>query len=285
MNNIFNIKRLGLVARKDLMENGKRYLLLFLTMLGIMTIVLTVQSWDHYSSIEKKISYPSNLNYMLFTSLTVLFCICGMLFASTFMSPMNSKIKRISYLVCPSSNLEKFFSRWSIITVGYIIAFFTALWVADMLRVGICSARFSDMEVHFLDLKKLVYFGDDWDIRQKYFIEERVFIIGVSLYFLFQSLFVLGATFWEKATFVKTFIAGAAVVLAYVLLCRQAILLAYGSFNNFGNMLQSFELPEKSETTQEQAIALIACVIVLFALINWTLAYFRLRESEITKRL
>ncbi|MDR2473683.1 MAG: hypothetical protein LBD53_09025, partial [Tannerella sp.] len=127
MNNTFNIKRFGLVFRKDLMENLKRYALLLLAILGIMTIILTTISLDYYDH-----SY-NNLNNMLLQWLSYMFSTFGILFASTFMTPMNSKIKRIAYLVSPASNLEKYLSRWMIITVGYILAFFAALWVSDAL--------------------------------------------------------------------------------------------------------------------------------------------------------
>jgi len=285
MNNTLNIKRFGLVLRKDLMENWKRYMLLFLTMLGIMAIVLIWQSLEYYSFVKRHGSNYINLNNNLLTTLSLMFGAFGLLFASIFMNPMNSKIKRVSYLVNPSSNLEKYLSRWIIITVGYIIAFFAALWVAEILRVGICSARYPDMEINFLDFNKLVHTGDDWNIKQKYALEKPVFIIGISLYFLLQSLFILGSTFWEKATFIKTFTAGIIIVLAYILLCRWAILLSYGGFEGFGNVFQSFEALDKKEIDQEKAITIIASFISVFTITNWILAYFRFCESEITKRL
>ncbi|MDR0575782.1 MAG: hypothetical protein LBG96_17475 [Tannerella sp.] len=283
MNNILDVKRFGLVFRKDLMENWKRYTLLFLTMLGFMTIVLTAQSLDHYSDIER--GGPGyNLNESLLTFLSFAFAACGILFASTFMSPMNSKIKRISYLVCPSSNLEKYLSRWIIITIGYIISFFAALWIADSLRVGICSARFPNLDIKFLDLTKLVYTGNDWE-KNGFLLDKDTFGIAISLYFLFQSLYLLGATFWEKASFIKTFTAGAVITLAFILLCRWAILFSYGSFEGFENVLSSFGPVNKNNINKEQVFTVIHLILSAFTLFNWTIAYFRLCESEITKRL
>ena len=127
MNNIFDIKRFGLVFRKDLMEGWKRYSLLFLTMLGIIAVVLIWYYLDHYNDIVKHnvVSTRGDVNALRY--LALLFGGFGLIFAATFMSPMNSKLKKITYLVNPSSSLEKYFTRWIIVTVVYIISFFIAI--------------------------------------------------------------------------------------------------------------------------------------------------------------
>lgn len=284
MNNIFDIRRFGFVFRKDIMENWKRYMLLFLTMFGIMAIILIWFSWEYYDSFERLGRSYTNLNHDLLTYASLMFGAFGLLFASTFMHPMNSKTKRIAYLTSPSSNLEKYLSRWIIITAGYILAFFVTLWITDTLRVGICSARFPDQEVKFLDFAKLVYMEDGWK-KSGYLFEKELFIIMVSMYFLLQSIFILGSTFWEKASFIKTFIAGIIITLIFILLCRWAILFSYGGFDGFGNVLSSFDPVRKERINQQQAVAFAASVLSVFTLINWILAFFRLRESEITKRI
>ena len=281
MNNIFNIKRFGLVLRKDFMENWRRYVLLFLTMLGVITIVNTWYSLSEYSNIKG--GHIINLEYLnkqllLFSSL--MFGGFGLLFSSTFMTPMNSKIKRITYLSNPSSNAEKYLTRWIIITVGYIISFFIALYIGDILRVGICSVYYSEIDSRFLDITKLVSF----EYENYYVFAKDYFIISICFYFLFQSLFVLGSTFWEKGTFVKTFTAVTLIILLYVLICRGFILFFYENIDMFGNVINSI-LPEKKDITQEQSITIIACITSFFSISNWLLAFFRFRESEIIKRL
>lgn len=288
MNNLLNIKRLGLNFRKDLLENGKRYLLLYLTMLGIMTIILTWMSWENYTIRTRHgLVDIRHINQNLLMTACFFFAGFGVLFASTFSQPINSKIRRISYLVYPASNLEKFLTRWLLLTVGYVIAFFTALWLADMVRTGICAARFPKQEVSFLDLTKLVYTGEKtWNHQAGYLFNKPVFFIVVSAYFFFQSLFILGATFWEKASFVKTFTAGAFIVLVFALVYRSIILLCYGDFGHLGHVIESFLDPiERTEVNRELMCAIIALIISLFTLGNWTLSFFRFRESEITKRL
>jgi hypothetical protein len=196
---------------------------------------------------------------------------------------MNSKLKRLSFLVSPSSNFEKFFSRWMIVTIGYILAFFAAMWIADALRVAVITARFPDMEIKFLDVTKLVYPGDDYNTGD-YMMPKFVFVILVFIYFFFQSLFLLGATFWEKASFIKTFTAISVIVFVYTILCRWTILISYEEgLNGFGRVLDS--LLNKYNDTKNLPLLFINTVLSVFILANWVLAFFRFRESEIIKRL
>ena len=286
MNNILNIKRLGLVFRKDILENWKRYALLFLTMLGVMVVMLTLNYWNHYSDIEivGKRNVNSDKNKDILAYLSLLFGIFGFIFASIFTSPMNNKLKKITYLLSPSSNFEKYFTRWVIVTVAYIISFFIAMWIADIIRIAICSARFPDNNITFIDLTKLVYMGDE-RITGDCLFSKEIFILLFSIYFLFQSLFILGSTFWEKSSFIKTFTVMGLIVLSYILICRWTILLFYGEIDAFVNVLGSFESIRKTGMNEKTVSLIASSVISVFTLANWTLAFFRFRESEIAKRL
>jgi len=276
MNNTFNIKRFGYVFRKDLIENLKRYLLLFLTLLGIMAIVITF-----YSLVNNK-DANWKLNIELLTMLSFMFLATGVWFASTFSLPMNSKLKRISYIIFPASNLEKFLTRWIVITIGFVMAFFAALWIADALRVAICSYVIPEIDIHFLDLSKLVYPDKDYSLRE-YMVPKAAFIFLISLYFLLQSLFLLGSTFWEKSSFIKIFTVCAVICTAFILICRWTIFFFYGAFSGFWNVIASFELNQIM--TAEQACIFSASILAVFTVAFWVLAYFRLKESEIINRL
>jgi hypothetical protein len=270
-----------MVFRKDFLENGKWYLLLFLTMTGILGVILIWRSLFLYNKIAGG-SY-TDVNGDLLIFMTFLFPVFGILFASTIMKPMNNKVKRIFYLISPSSNLEKYLSRWMIITIGYIIAFFISFWIVDALRVGICSARYPDLDIRFMDLRQLISPGEGHP-GNYFFYSKSFFGIAVGMYLFFQSIFILGATFWEKATFIKTFSAGVIITIAFILICRWTILLFYGDFNSFFNMLSSFEPQMEGRLDEDKVFTGTAFILSVCALINWTLAFFRFRESEIIKR-
>lgn len=285
MNNIFDFKRFGLVLYKDMREHGKRYLLQFLMMCGVMSVILIWTSLDFLHDMKIIRSYYQtieHLNIKLLGFSSLMFAGFGALMASSLMEPMNSKTKRISFLTSPSSNFEKYLSRWLIVTVGYTIAFFVALWISDALRVSICTVVYPGFDVQFIDLSRL-FPAEGSDYSNYLFPEMILFRLILSIYLFVQSLFVLGAVFWEKASFIKTFATGVVISLLYLFLCNCAIQLFYETSNDFGNVINSFAavvfLQEK-----DCAAWLFLGVLILIALLNWTLAFFRFRESEIIKR-
>lgn len=283
MNNTFNIKRFGWVLGKDFQENGRRYLLQFLTMFGIMLVILTMVSWSNYNTFDYDPARFSadDLNQTLLNIVLFMFFAFGILIASTLMEPMRNKTGRIAYLTNPSSNFEKILSRWLIVTVVYIIAFFVALWLADVFRVGICAAKYAEFDVRFLDFNMLV---DSGNSERNYYVvdDQPSFRLGLGFYIFIQSLFILGSTFWEKATFVKTFSASIVIFMLFLLICSWTIKIAYSDFENFTNVLNSFQVHKFGD---DKAFLLAACGFIFFALVNWTIAFFRFRESEIIKRL
>jgi len=284
MKNIFNIKRFGLVFRKDMMENMKRYTLLFLTLIGIMAIVSISKTWNYCYNFGYSDRFDSLIhNRSLLTFMSLTFLAGGLLFSSTFMAPMNSKLRRLSFLSTPASNFEKFFSRWLIVTIGYLFAFFVAMWIAEAFRVAIVGAKFPDLEIKFIDLTRLYYPTGDWS--GNYMVPKFVFTILIGAYFLFQSYFLLGATFFEKTSFVKTFVALSVIICVYGALCAGAINLFYEEgFEGFGCVMDSFL---GFKTDQKDHIAKVWAHIIpaIVTIGNWLLAYRRFCESEVIKKL
>ncbi|NDV45904.1 hypothetical protein D0T49_02435 [Paludibacter sp. 221] len=280
MNNIFSIKRFWFVTKKNFLENWKQYSVQALTMFGIMFVIFLSISFDHYKDLEQ--GYAHDTEILLLAWSSILFLIFGIFTASTFMEPMRNKTKRIAYLINPSSNLEKFLSRWLIVSVGYVIMFFVCLWLADMLRVAILSIRFPQFDIPMLDFGRMMPTEGKNNISFVFF-SRSFFSMWVGVYTLTQSLFILGATFWEKATFVKTFSAGIIIWGALIMLCRWTIMAFYnGDFSQFGNVLDSFSMNRIEEST---GFTIITCILLFFTLANWTISFFRFRESEIIKRL
>jgi len=278
MNNTFGIKRFSLVTGKDFQENWKWYGLQFLAMFGIIAVVLFLQSESIYRAIGRE-DQGALLVWACF-----LFFGFGIVFASTLMEPMRSKTKRTAYLMNPSSNLEKYVSRWLIVTVGYIIAFFVALWLADLLRVAIFSIRYPEGESNMISISRLT--SADCNGNLLFYIKYHFgFLAGLFLFY--QSICVLGSTFWEKASFVKTFAALTVIVWVFFLFVRWAILIFYTGLNHFGNVVEYMlysVFGRNNEISGNNLMMVMTGVFVFFTLINWTIAFFRFRESEIIKR-
>ena len=281
MNNIFNMKRFGLVLSKDFHEKWKKYVLQFLTMFGIMAVILIWVTYVEHPGSQFFRQEAYNDNLLLIVS--IMFLGFGIFFASTLMDSMREKTKRIACLTTPASHFEKFISRWLIVTIGYVIAFFIALWMADAIKVS----YFSEYKIPFLDFDGLI--GPRVNDLDKYynyvFPSKSYFGFGIGIYALLQSLFILGATFWEKSSFIKTFAAGVVIVLSFLLLNYWMIKIVFHDMEGLGKAMDALLPRNTTQETGNTVMLLIACFLSFCALLNWVIAFFRFRESEIIKRL
>ena len=280
MNNIFNFKRFGLVLSKDFRENRKKYLLQWLTMFGILTVVFMLYS---YRALQG--NHNPDFNQVFLQMSSFLFLGFGVFFASTSMNSMREKTSRIAYLTMPASNLEKYLSRWLIVTIGFIIFFFIALWMADAVRVVYCHYRNPELDIRFLDFTKLVNPEETINFRVYAFFSKEFFAFCLCLYFFLQSLFILGAAFWQKASFVKTFSAIVVLVILFYFINWGMIKIVHHDFDNFGNQLGPFLTAKFFDFSENIFFLIGACLFIPFTFFNWIVAFFRLRESEIIKRL
>lgn len=278
-NDTFSIKRLGLLLQKDIQENWKRYLMYMATLYGGLTIVLSLIPNQHIEHIR----YAHTYHHDLIELSCILFFICGLFFTSTMMTPMNNKTKRIAFLSNPSSSFEKFLYRWLIVTVVYFIVFFVTINLADITRVVISSIRFPDAEVSLIDFNKTVGANDYSKHDNEYLFSPEIFKLMIAFYFLLHSIFVLGATFWPKNSFIKTFSACLILILSYVFMADSFTHLLLGAEEKaaFNQFLNPYSDLIESSTTPEMLIPL---VFYILAITMYILSYFRFKESEVINR-
>jgi hypothetical protein len=288
MNNLFDIKRFGLVLRKDLKENLTRYLMYFGVLTGVLFLFFVLFNQHPHSYIYEygiEVKAYQNANKLLLSISMTAFTCGAILAASMIMKPMNEKIKRISYLILPASSLEKFLSRWLIVTVGYLLLFFAAMYIADFLFMCYWKFRFSPFfEIHWIDLRELYTLKNGYEV----FFEFSYFVLSLTVFYLVQSIFVLGATFRSRNSFPKTFFAVAAVINVYLYICNNVINLFYeNNLNGFGHVMESFFYKGSALNPDPdgEIPVWIFCTLAFFTLFNWVIAYFRFREQELTEKL
>lgn len=272
-NIFFSPERFLLLCKKDLMESWKTMLLRFVTLYAILAILFLYIGYLQYK-------FPPNSEYLKNYYVTATF-ICwgfGCLFASLTMENMGTKIKRISYLMTPATSFEKYISRLILTVVLFIVASILAFKLADYTRVIIYSIRYPEIEIHLANIKGII--GND--SMQSIIQNWGQFFCGLSIYLFFQSLFVLGSTLWYKKPFIKTLAAGLIIVLAFIVIDGAFIHFAFkDGIRDFGNSLGYY-----SENASQLFSTLNVTVFFsFFTLLNWTLAYFRFKESEIINRI
>ena len=246
-----------------------------------MTVVLVWNGYFAYRThdsvrfLERHMEADPAWGFILIAFLWFLFGF-GCLSGSLTMEKMKSKTNRLSVLMTPATPFEKFFSRWLVSTVVLLVVFFITFELADYTRVLVYSLIYPDVKEVILpvNLGDLVGSGKRWYLFHKTY--ELTLVL--SIYCFAQSLFVLGSSVWPKNSFLKTFVSVTIIVLIYVLVgMLVGDMLFSGSSKDYGYIFSSI--------TKEQVTVMVTVGFMLFAFVNWTLAYFRFKESEIIQRM
>ena len=272
----FSLPRFMNLCRKEMVENWKSNVLRMVLMYGVMAVVMV---WNGY--FEYRYWHSGQIEDPAWTFLLVVFIWSlwgfGCLSASFTMEKMKTKTSRTSMLMVPATPFEKFFSRWFVFTVVFLVIFLISYKLADYTRFIIYSLAYPEEKDFIIpvDLSHLV--GE----RKTYYTLCRTglqFGALLSAYFFVQSLFVLGSSIWPKNSFLKTFASGTVIAIVYFLL---AVFMSKMFLEN-GNYYSENVFTGMSEDT---AMSIMIVVGIFFTLMNWTLAYFRFKESEIVNRM
>ena len=271
-NSFFCPSRFGMLCRKEIVENWRALLLRVLLMYGVFALLLLWNGYAEYIYLDldyyqAKYKEDPAWNFVYLVAYWSLFGF-GAIAASLTMEKMRDKTGRISVLMLPATSFEKFFSRWLISTVGYLVAFFLVFELADFTRVAVFSLARPD-------LSELIEPARFWSTEFMWRGDEYIRWYLMALYFFVQSLFVLGGTVWPKNSFLKTFAAVMLIVFIYFALSAMLID-ALGKMGGNYRFIFRAMFPEQT---------VFLAFFAVFALVNWTLAYFRFKESEIIQRM
>ncbi|MDE6819768.1 MAG: hypothetical protein K2P55_11990 [Bacteroides acidifaciens] len=269
----FSLPRFMNLCRKEMVESWKSNVLRIVLLYGVMAVAMVCNGYFEYHG--QKSSIDTTWPFLLATFVWVLWGF-GCLSASFTMEKMKTKTGRISTLMTPVTSFEKFFSRWLICTVVFLVVFLITYKLADYTRVMVYSLAYPEKDfIAPVDLSHLVGKG-----KYYYTLCRTGWEFGalIAAYFFVQSLFILGSTIWSKNSFLKTFASVTVIVLGYfgVGVFMSKMLLERGVYYSFGD-----DVAMSEETMR----GLLIAICIFLTLFNWTLAYFRFKESEIINRM
>ena len=218
MNNTFDIERFFNTLKLDIATNWRRFSFAFFGALACLFCMFVLTLSDYKDYLDPSI-HNEALNGMATCSYVCLMfysILCGGLMFNN----MKTKQRRISFLMLPASNLEKFLSRWLMSTVGAFLVFLVALLVADIGRavIGIImglnphgSVFLSFFGIGFEGIPKVLsYIGD-------MFVSGRgdYFFYILSCFVVAQAVFVLGGALFRRHAVLLTILT--MIVLSSVL--------------------------------------------------------------------
>lgn len=267
----FSFPRFANYFKKVLVEDRKRLLQRIITVFGLLVVfgaIISDSCYQHYME-ALKIGIVCNeidpaIDGLMPLFVFGLFIGCA-LSASFIMEPMSSKTGRIYALMLPATSFEKYFVRWFIYTIGYLVVYYLLFLLVDVMRVCVFSVVYPEIDIiTFLNpYAEIVALRDDAPLG---------FI--VSLYLLLQSIFVLGSSLWPKYAFLKTF-------TAYTILGMAFTAFFAGIMNLFDRPGNSYIMPELSE---DACFLIATCGVMMVTLFFWWLAYKRFKEMEVVNR-
>ena len=267
----FSFPRFANYFKKVLVEDRKRLLQRIITVFGLLVVfsaIISDSCYQHYMEALKIGIVRSEIDPAIDGLMPLfvfgLFIGCA-LSASFIMEPMSSKTSRIYALMLPATSFEKYFVRWFIYTIGYLVVYYFLFLLVDVMRVCVFSVIYPEIDIiTFINpYAEIVALRDEVPLG-----------FVVSLYLLLQSIFVLGSSLWPKYAFLKTF-------TAYTILGMAFSAFFAGLMNLFNRPGNSYIMPVLSEDT----LFLIAtCGVMMVTLFFWWLAYKRFKEMEVVNR-
>lgn len=202
-----------------------------------------------------------------------------MVCATRIMEVMNTKNKRISYMMLPATNGEKFISRGIYVCITSMVIFFVGLFFAELTRLALLPLFDAPKEFSSFCLFDIisVSFYDTIHINPEAYGTSSTFIpylFLISNGLWGHSIYILGGTYFRKHPFVKTWgiCMMAFIIFAYIFinLSRESIIL---SIEN-----------ETLWADTEVILQILSIIFLAFTVFNWTLSYHLFRNSQITDR-
>ena len=195
--------------------------------------------------------------------------------ATRIMEVMNTKNKRISYMMLPATNGEKFISRAVYVCITSMVIFFVGLFFAELTRLALLPLFYAPKEFSSFCLFDIIN-KTDLSYYELFSYSGHEFVIlllfWISWFLWSHSIYILGGTYFRKYPFVKT----------WGIMMLLFVIIAY----IYGNMIAQklflyFDPINENSWFNAQTISIIFLALTVF---NWTLSYHLFRNSQITDR-
>ena len=271
-NRYFSFSRLGLVMKRDFMENWKTNLYRFL---GPYTIFLLVM-W--FSSMNMT-NFNEFSDIVSATFFSVLF-FGGSFTASYVLETMNTQQKRTSFLMLPATTFEKFFARFLYVTLGFVVLSTIALLLAEVTRFLLLPLF--DLPDTFKQSTLPSVWQTIMNVRTFNFNGSGIMesVVGWLFLIWIHSFFLLGGCRWYKNAFWKTL--GLIILVNFFFIFVSVNLVE--SLDE--SVMEEIVLWCEANFSWVTVTGILSFAIVMFMLLillNWWLSYRCFTRSQVIK--
>lgn len=270
INNTFNMSRFGWLLRKDLKENGKLYLMGLVLMWGVLALANYFAGYlflDKGEMMANELRGNAAMSYFLESKFEIFILfpfVFGLVVSSLAFSKLKSKTGRIDMLMLPASNLEKYMVRWLISTLVFMVCYVLVFLLADASSCYILGVVYPEkMSIPMLDLSEVFNLNGD-----------SQWITTLCMLAFLHSFYFLGSAVAPKLSFLKTFVVLSVLSVIYSIFAAicQNVIFADAVFNPSGETVEILE-------------SVIRVGLLVLAVVNYVIAYYRFKESEVIHRL
>ncbi|WP_026210333.1 hypothetical protein [Flexithrix dorotheae] len=253
MDYIFNIQRFGLLLNREFRINAKFIGIVTGAIVGLLCFILFVAIANVYGDGMSVFNIHTNIYLAILIP-------GGILLTSISFSDLHNNLKRLNYLLLPSSSFEKFFSMLLITTVGWVLGFTIVYAIVSEIANGI-GAYYTGNRLEFESFNPFSEMA--WD--------------GIKAYISVQALFLAGAAYFKNYAFFRTL---------FTLVVFGA-LLALGGYLIFADLIHGENQPSgpSKEFKDFTEYTLVPIVENFFdwamAPVFWVIAFFSLKEKEV----
>jgi len=256
VNEVLSLKRVGLLFRSDCIAD---YRSLLLTSAALAAVMLLASMFTVAQGGETGAYYVPWYMGMLF--------IWGPIVASFSFRELHDKTKNEAYLSLPASALEKTLARLLRATIAFFVFLLVFLTVTSAVIEGINWLVFGRANRVFNVVDAAV-----WQ-------PVGLFVVTVSLYFL-------GAAWFRKLHFIKTWVTSTAILIALMCFAAVIVRLVFGDFDNLSVSIPGDAFRDYYLAHEGLFDACLAALYVLFFFVLpvfcWWVAWLRVKETEVS---
>lgn len=280
-NRFFSFTRLGLVMKRDLMENWKVNLYRFLGPY-VFFLLMMVSGYLNEESFEE-------FSKMILGLLGGALFFGGTYAASFVTETMDTQQKRVAYLMLPATSLEKFVARTLYVVLGFGLMVFVALLLAEATRYLFLplfdlpdSYRQSVLPYvweNVMSVDTFVFEGPG--SSESYMINYLGTIMGWLFVGWIHSFYILGGCYWHKHAFWK--VLGILLLVCILVIASLLLWVESGMDENQWMLFEAWCKRYFGWVTIIGMLSFLNLLLVALIVLNWWLAYRCFARTQVVK--
>ena len=262
-NEYFSLGRLFLLLKKDFLTHYRTILIATAAIAGFVIFASAISALKHNG-----VDFHLKLYFMLLY-------IAGFIVTSRAFREMYNSQKSYTYMTLPVSPLEKFTERLILTSIVYALGTFAIYFVVAAISETLNQLLFGYTPALLSPLS-------------------RAFLISIAAFLVIQGLFLAGAVFFKKNSFIKTILMLTLFAIALLLITFLAARLIFPGyfeslhlmkqeFNTIHNLAEWLGMTEAKLLLVGRTIWLVIRILfwVVLAPLCWIVSYLKFRKIEV----